>query len=61
MGLAFRLRRAAEDDRRAVQRLFAFSIVYLFVLFAALLTGDGDIRWSLMLETVQTALLRAAG
>jgi protoheme IX farnesyltransferase len=44
IGLAFRLRRAAEADRRAAQRLFAFSIVYLFVLFAALLTGDGGNR-----------------
>jgi protoheme IX farnesyltransferase len=60
IGLAFRLRAAAEADRRPAQRLFAFSIVYLFVLFAALLTGGGGIRLSLMLETLETAFMRAA-
>jgi protoheme IX farnesyltransferase len=35
--LAFRLNRSAGADRRAAHRLFVFSIVYLFVLFAALL------------------------
>jgi protoheme IX farnesyltransferase len=37
VGLAFGLRRSPEADRRAAHRLFAFSISYLFVLFAALL------------------------
>jgi protoheme IX farnesyltransferase len=35
--LAGQLNRSAGDDRRAAHRLFVFSIVYLFVLFAALL------------------------
>lgn len=35
--LAARLNRSAEADRRTAQRLFVFSITYLFVLFAALL------------------------
>ncbi|MEA3106194.1 MAG: heme o synthase [Gammaproteobacteria bacterium] len=43
LALALRLRRSQEGDRQAAQRLFLFSISYLFVLFAALLansTGD---------------------
>ena len=39
VGLAFQLRRSREADRRAAHRLFAFSISYLFVLFAALLAN----------------------
>jgi protoheme IX farnesyltransferase len=38
-----RLRRSQQNDRHAAQRLFLFSISYLFLLFAALLadsTGD---------------------
>jgi heme o synthase len=35
--LAHQLNRSRDVDRRAAQRLFAFSIFYLFVLFAALL------------------------
>ena len=35
--LAVRLNRSVEADRRTAQRLFVFSIAYLFVLFAALL------------------------
>jgi heme o synthase len=46
--LAFQLRRSAEGDRRAAHRLFAFSIFYLFVLFAALLPGHGGNRSSSM-------------
>lgn len=41
--LALQLRRSPENDRQAAQRLFLFSISYLFLLFAALLadsTGD---------------------
>ena len=44
--LALRLSRSSEVDRRAAHRLFAFSIVYLFVLFAALLADNGSNRWS---------------
>ena len=48
IALALRLVRSSEADRRPAYRLFAFSILYLFVLFAALLTGNGGARWSLM-------------
>jgi protoheme IX farnesyltransferase len=44
--LALRLTRSSEVDRRPAHRLFAFSIVYLFVLFAALLADNGSNRWS---------------
>jgi protoheme IX farnesyltransferase len=43
LALALQLRRSQENDRQAAQRLFLFSISYLFLLFAALLadsTGD---------------------
>jgi protoheme IX farnesyltransferase len=49
VALAWQLRRAGEADRRAAHRLFAFSIVYLFVLFAALLASDSSNRWSSLL------------
>ena len=39
--LALRLKWSSETDRRAAHRLFAFSIVYLFLLFAALLIDHG--------------------
>jgi protoheme IX farnesyltransferase len=42
--LAMRLRWSS--DRRAPQRLFAFSILYLFVLFAALLVGNSGDRFA---------------
>jgi protoheme IX farnesyltransferase len=43
LALASQLRRSLESDRRAAQRLFLFSISYLFLLFAALLTNSiGD-------------------
>jgi heme o synthase len=38
--LALRLHRSSKADRKAAHRLFAFSIVYLSLLFAALLTGS---------------------
>jgi protoheme IX farnesyltransferase len=41
VGLALRLRRAGAFYRRAAHRLFGFSILYLFVLFAALLADGG--------------------
>ena len=43
LALALQLRRSQESDRQAAQRLFLFSISYLFLVFAALLassTGD---------------------
>jgi protoheme IX farnesyltransferase len=39
--LALQLHKAARSDRRAAHRLFGFSIVYLFALFATLLIGNG--------------------
>jgi heme o synthase len=39
--LALRLVRSAEADRRPAHRLFGFSILYLFLLFAALFVGKG--------------------
>ena len=44
--LALRLRSSRASNRQAANRLFAFSIFYLFVLFAALLTGNSSDRWS---------------
>jgi protoheme IX farnesyltransferase len=41
IALALTLVRSSEADRRPAHRLFAFSILYLFVLFAALLIGKG--------------------
>jgi heme o synthase len=39
VGLARQLDRSCKADRKAAHRLFAFSIAYLFLLFAALLAG----------------------
>src|SRR6266700_2774867 len=50
VALAWQLRTTGEADRRAAHRLFAFSIVYLFVLFATLLASNGGNRWSSMLS-----------
>jgi heme o synthase len=44
--LALELSRSAEAERRAAHRLFAFSISYLFVLFAALLADHRGGPWS---------------
>jgi heme o synthase len=46
VALALQLSRSSETDRRPAHRLFAFSIFYLFVLFAALLASNGNDRWS---------------
>jgi heme o synthase len=46
VGLALRLDRSSKADRKAAHRLFAFSIAYLFLLFAALLTGSISNRGS---------------
>jgi protoheme IX farnesyltransferase len=43
---ALQLSRSSEVDRQPAHRLFAFSIVYLFVLFASLLADNGSNRWS---------------
>ena len=47
IALALQLNRSKAFYRRPAHRLFAFSILYLFVLFAALLAGNGGNRWSL--------------
>ena len=52
--LALQLSRSGAANRRAANRLFAFSILYLFVLFAALLADNFGNRWS------STLLWRAA-
>ncbi len=46
--LAFQLNRNIGADRRTAQRLFVFSISYLFVLFAALLVDHGGDSFSPM-------------
>ena len=46
VALAFQLHRSSSVDRKAAHRLFAFSIAYLFLLFAALLIGSVGNRGS---------------
>src|SRR4029077_3250570 len=46
VALALQLGRSSEADRLPAHRLFAFSIFYLFVLFATLLAGNSNITWS---------------
>jgi protoheme IX farnesyltransferase len=46
--LAGQLNRSTRDDRHAAQRLFLFSIFYLFALFAALLIDHGGVSPSSM-------------
>ena len=58
--LALRLHRSPQADRRAAHRLFAFSIVYLFVLFAALLASSFNNRFFLALSVSPTAISSSA-
>jgi heme O synthase-like polyprenyltransferase len=51
IALGARLSRSRGTDRRAAQRLFVFSISYLFLLFAALLAGHQIDRWSTTVAT----------
>ncbi len=44
--LAWQLNKSNETDRRAAHRLFAFSIAYLFLVFAALLIDHAAEPWS---------------
>jgi hypothetical protein len=44
-----------EPDRRPAHRLLAFSILYLFLPFAALGAGNGGGRWSFMVAAAATA------
>jgi protoheme IX farnesyltransferase len=55
--LAWQLDRSHEDDRKAAHRLFGFSIAYLFLLFAALLTGSIGNR----VQSASTPLACSAG
>jgi protoheme IX farnesyltransferase len=48
--LALRLHRNGGANRHDASRLFAFSISYLFLLFAALLADHSADRWSAMLS-----------
>jgi protoheme IX farnesyltransferase len=50
IALTLQLVRSGATDRRAAPRVFAFSIVYLFVLFAALLAGGSINRETHMLS-----------
>jgi len=59
IGLAWRLHRSRETQRQAANRLFAFSIVYLFVLFAAVLADHG-IHRSLPMVSAHTASIGSA-
>src|SRR5712692_4881899 len=53
-GLAFRLHRSGDADRRDASRLFVFSIFYMSVLFAALLADhSGDRR--VIVSSAQTS------
>jgi protoheme IX farnesyltransferase len=45
--LALQLAMSSESDRRTAHRLFGYSIVYLFMLFAALLASNGGAPSSL--------------
>jgi protoheme IX farnesyltransferase len=69
VGLAFQLSRSRQADRHTAHRLFAFSISYLFVLFAALLvdhvsmlssrgaqTGGGSAQPELLPSPVRAAV-----
>jgi heme o synthase len=56
VALAVQLCRSSEADRKGAQRLFVFSIVYLFVLFAALLNSKGSNSGS---STIATPVSRA--
>src|SRR5262252_10708574 len=54
IALALRVVGSNKADRRPAHRLFAFSILYLFLLFAALCAGNGGGRWSLMVSARPT-------
>jgi protoheme IX farnesyltransferase len=54
VALALQLRRSRVNEQRVANRLFGFSILYLFILFAALLSSDGNGR------TASTVFTRAA-
>jgi protoheme IX farnesyltransferase len=57
--LAWRLHRSKDTDRQATHGLFGFSILYLFVLFAALLAGSGSNHSTPMAKTDAIARIAA--
>ena len=58
--LAFLLNRSSEADRRAAHRLFVFSIVYLFALFAAFLVDHRSGSLSTMRSSHGGGTVRSA-
>jgi protoheme IX farnesyltransferase len=60
VALAVRLRRRADAGRRDASRLFLFSIIYLFALFAALLADHVGSRWSARTARAAVQLAQAA-
>ena len=58
VALAVQLSRSHAAEQRSAHRLFAFSIVYLFVVFAALLSGSD--RWSTMMFARAPAIVALA-
>jgi len=58
VALAIQLSRSHAAEQRSAHRLFAFSIVYLFVVFAALLSGSD--RWSTMMFARAPAIVALA-
>ena len=60
VGLALRLRRKGASDRRTAHRLFGFSILYLFVLFAAL-WADGGNKASAIVFAWASTVISAVG
>jgi protoheme IX farnesyltransferase len=60
VGLALQLRRAGAFYRRPAHRLFGFSIVYLTVLFAALL-ADGGGKASAVVVAWTSMIISAVG
>src|SRR5258705_8290354 len=57
--LAGQLNRSTGADRRAAQRLFVFSIFYLFVLFAVLLVDHGGESFSSMRSSHDGRIVRS--
>jgi protoheme IX farnesyltransferase len=55
LALALQLRRSQQSDRQAAQRLFLFSISYLFLLFAALLANSSSDRSSSTISSQEEA------
>jgi heme o synthase len=57
--LAFHLRCVSDGDRQAPHRLFAFSILYLFLLFGTLAASNSN-RWSTTFPARVSATVRSS-